>query len=142
MPVFPLVIGGGPCTFNPEPLADFFDLFVIGDGEEVLVSLCHKVIQWKKTGGKDKLALLKTLSTLQGVYVPSFFTVDYDDQGIQQVTPQYPAYQRIKRAILPDLETAAFPRRRWCPLASRFTTACAWRSPGDVPGDAASARPA
>lgn len=106
---FPLVIGGGPCAFNPEPLADFFDAFVIGDGEEVIVDLCRLVTQWKKEGGRDKKALLKSLSGLQGVYVPSFFTVDYDDAGIQQLTPCYPEYQRIKRAILPDINDAPFP---------------------------------
>jgi len=106
---FPLVIGGGPCAFNPEPLAEFFDLFVIGDGEEVIVELSQKVIQWKKEGGRDKTELLKRLATLQGVYVPSFFTVHYDDRGIQQMTPIHGDYQRVKRAILPDISTAPFP---------------------------------
>ncbi len=106
---FPLVIGGGPCAFNPEPLAEFFDLFVIGDGEEIIVELSQMVVQWKKEGGKDKNQLLKRLSTLQGVYVPSFFTVHYDDQGIQQMEPIHSDYRRIKRAILPDISTAPLP---------------------------------
>ncbi len=105
----PLIIGGGPCAFNPEPLADFFDLFVIGDGEEVVVALSRMVIQWKIEGGKDKTTLLKRLSTLPGVYVPSFFKVHYDDRGIQQMEGIYPDHQRIKRAILPDLSTAPLP---------------------------------
>ena len=106
---FPLIIGGGPCAFNPEPLAELFDLFVIGDGEEIIVQLSQLVIQWKKEGGRDKTQLLKRLSTLQGVYVPSFFTVHYDDQGIQQMEPIHPDYQRVKRAILPDISTAPLP---------------------------------
>ena len=105
----PLIIGGGPCAFNPEPLADFFDLFVIGDGEEVIVELAQRVIQWKKEGRTDKTTLLKRLSTLRGVYVPSFFKVHYDDRGIQQMEAVYPEHQRIKRAILPDLSTAPLP---------------------------------
>ncbi|SMC51249.1 radical SAM-linked protein/radical SAM family uncharacterized protein [Desulfocicer vacuolatum DSM 3385] len=106
---FPLIIAGGPCAFNPEPLADFFDLFVIGDGEEVIVELSRTVIQWKQEGGRDKTELLKKLSTLQGIYVPSFFKVHYDEQNIQQMTPEYPDYRRIKRAILPDISTAPLP---------------------------------
>ncbi|GAB6143462.1 TIGR03960 family B12-binding radical SAM protein [Desulfocicer niacini] len=106
---FPLIIGGGPCAFNPEPLADFFDAFIIGDGEEIIVELSRLVIQWKKQRGTDKQELLKKLSTLQGVYVPSFFKVDYDIEGIQQMTPLHADYQQIKRAILPDLANVAFP---------------------------------
>ena len=73
------------------------------------MQLSQLVIQWKKEGGRDKTQLLKRLSTLQGVYVPSFFTVHYDDQGIQQMEPIHPDYQRVKRAILPDISTAPLP---------------------------------
>ncbi|MFA6075059.1 MAG: TIGR03960 family B12-binding radical SAM protein [Negativicutes bacterium] len=68
----PLVVGGGPCVYNPEPVADFFDCFLIGEGEEAVNDICDCVIKWKKSekaGGKT--ALLSSLSKIQGVYVPA-----------------------------------------------------------------------
>ena len=65
---FPLVIAGGPNTFNPAPVADFFDAFVIGDGEEVVIDMCHLALQTKEGGGR-KEDLLKSLNQLEGVYV-------------------------------------------------------------------------
>ena len=70
---FPLIIAGGPSTFNPEPMADFFDAMVIGDGEEVVLEICDLAIQWKEANGR-KEDLLKSLSQLDGVYVPSLHT--------------------------------------------------------------------
>ena len=71
--LFPLIIGGGPCAFNCEPLAELFDAFVIGDGEDVIVQIANKVIQFKKEGDGNKKTLLKLLSKIDGVYIPSFF---------------------------------------------------------------------
>ncbi len=88
---FPLVIAGGPTSFNPLPVADFFDAFVIGDGEEIILELADLVIQWKTSGGK-KDELLKLLSQLEGVYVPSLH------QG-----------ERVRKRILSDLQRASFP---------------------------------
>jgi len=76
----PLIIAGGPCAFNPEPLAQFFDAFVIGDGEEVVVEIVEVYRNWKKAVSK-KLELLKALSTIEGVYVPYFFEVSYHSDG-------------------------------------------------------------
>ena len=67
---FPLIIAGGPTAFNPAPVADFFDAIVIGDGEEVVLEICDLALQWKESKGK-KDDLLKSLSQLDGVYVPS-----------------------------------------------------------------------
>ncbi|MBF0303199.1 MAG: TIGR03960 family B12-binding radical SAM protein, partial [Desulfamplus sp.] len=112
---FPLIIAGGPCTFNPEPLADFFDAFVIGDGEKVILDISNAFIQWKKDGNRDKKNLLKRLSNIQGVYVPSFFKASYNEKGIQQLEllPEWKdaitENKRIKRAILPDIATTPFP---------------------------------
>src|SRR4030067_1086670 len=66
----PLVIAGGPTAFNPAPVADFFDAIVIGDGEEVVLEICDLTLQWRESKGK-KEDLLKSLSQLDGVYVPS-----------------------------------------------------------------------
>ncbi|WP_035235490.1 TIGR03960 family B12-binding radical SAM protein [Desulfobacter vibrioformis] len=106
---FPLIIAGGPCAFNPEPLADFFDAFVIGDGEQVIIQVADTVIAFKKEGDGKKKTLLRMLSRIEGVYVPSFFTVSRDDAGHQILTPHYEDHSRIKRAILPELTFADFP---------------------------------
>ncbi len=106
---FPLIIAGGPCAFNPEPLADFFDAFVIGDGEQVITRVADAVIAFKKQGDGKKKTLLRILSRIEGVYVPSFFTVSRDDAGRQILTPLYEDHSRIKRAILPELTFADFP---------------------------------
>ncbi len=115
--VFPLIIGGGPCAFNPEPLADFFDAFVIGDGEEVVVQISNQVIEFKKHGDGKKKTLLKLLSKIDGVYVPSFFEPAYDSLGIQTVTPIYEDYKKVKRAFLPSLTMDYFPTSPIIPFA-------------------------
>ena len=95
---FPLIIGGGPCAFNPEPLADFFDAFVIGDGEEAILQIANQVIEFKKSGDNNKKSLLRLLSKIPGVYIPSFFTPQWDENGIQTLTPLYEDYTSVKRA--------------------------------------------
>lgn len=88
---FPLIIAGGPTAFNPEPVADFFDAIVIGDGEEAALEICDVAIQWKESHGK-KEDLLKSLSKLKGLYVPSL------SQG-----------HKIQKRIISDLNRAPFP---------------------------------
>lgn len=68
----PFIIAGGPCTCNPEPVADLFDAIVIGDGEDVIVEMSKAWIQWKEGSGKEREALLKRWSQIEGVYIPSF----------------------------------------------------------------------
>ncbi|MBC2704738.1 TIGR03960 family B12-binding radical SAM protein [Desulfobacula sp.] len=114
---FPLIIGGGPCAFNPEPLADFFDAFVIGDGEDVIVQISNQVIEFKKQGDGKKKTLLKLLSKIDGVYVPSFFEPAYDENGIQTLTPIFEDYQKVKRAFLPSLTKDNFPKSPIIPFA-------------------------
>ncbi|WP_321414919.1 TIGR03960 family B12-binding radical SAM protein [uncultured Desulfobacter sp.] len=106
---FPLIIAGGPCAFNPEPLADFFDAFIIGDGEESITQVADTVIRFKKEGDGKKKTLLRMLSQIEGVYVPSFFTVSRDGADHQILTPLYEDHARIKRAIVPELTFADFP---------------------------------
>lgn len=106
---FPLIIAGGPCAFNPEPLADFFDAFIIGDGEESITQVADTVIRFKKEGDGNKKTLLRMLSQIEGVYVPSFFSVSRDGAGHQILTPLYEDHARIKRAIVPELTFADFP---------------------------------
>ncbi|MBJ6726064.1 TIGR03960 family B12-binding radical SAM protein [Geomesophilobacter sediminis] len=106
---YPLVIGGGPCAFNPEPLADFFDLFLIGDGEEAIVEIAEAVRDAKREGlGKD--LLLERLSRIEGVYVPSFFEVRYHEDGrIEEIKPLKEGHAKVRRRFVADLETAPYP---------------------------------
>ena len=105
----PLVIGGGPCTCNPEPVADFFDAIVVGDGENIIMQMAEAWISWKKDPAADRLSLLKNWSQIEGVYVPSFFEPGYDNNGFQTVVPRMPDYTQVSRAIVGDLDQIPFP---------------------------------
>ncbi|HYS11398.1 MAG TPA: TIGR03960 family B12-binding radical SAM protein [Myxococcales bacterium] len=99
----PLVLGGGPCTYNPEPVADFFDAFVIGEGEEVVHEISDAVAAWKESGA-PRDHLLWVLAEIPGVYVPSLFRVHYAaDKTIACYEPLKPGYQSIVRRVIPDL---------------------------------------
>ena len=76
----PIVIGGGPCTYNPEPLADFFDLFYIGEGETVYYELMDQYKVWKASG-KSRREFLEMAAEIPGIYVPMFYDVTYNDDG-------------------------------------------------------------
>ena len=106
---YPLIIAGGPCSYNPEPLADFVDVFVIGDGETALPQLIDLYKTWKEAQA-GKQDLLKALCRLPGVYVPAFYTVQADQRGrIQAIAPTIPeAPAAIQRAIEPDLNTTTY----------------------------------
>lgn len=105
----PLVIGGGPCACNPEPLADFFDAFLLGDGEEAVVEIATAYRDWRRAG-EPRGRLLERLARIDGVYVPSFFAITYDDVGrIAGVTPLRPGYERVRRRFVADLNAAPYP---------------------------------
>jgi radical SAM family uncharacterized protein/radical SAM-linked protein len=113
---FPLVIGGGPCTLNPEPLADFFDLFVLGDGEEAALEICREIIASREQG-EEKEDLLERMARVQGVYVPSFFRPEYGTDGrIRETALLKNDLPPVTRRILPDLEAGAFPSRPILPF--------------------------
>ena len=101
---WPLVIGGGVGAVNAEPLADFFDAFAIGDGEEVILEILNACAQAKKSGA-GKPELLRALAGIPGVYVPGLYQVMYRDDGtVAAVTPAAPeASPRIVRRIVPQL---------------------------------------
>lgn len=114
--VHPLIIAGGPCTCNPEPIAEFFDAIVVGDGENVVLEMAGAWLHWKEEGRADKEALLKKWSQIEGVYVPSFFKFRTDEHGIQTVTPRYLNYTNVRRAIVPDLDNIPFPEKPIVPF--------------------------
>jgi radical SAM family uncharacterized protein len=100
----PLVIAGGSAAFNPEPMADFIDLFVLGEGEEVVLELVEQLRRWKREGGR-KEELLRQLATIPGIYVPRLYQVSYDSEGlVEAITPLAPqASLRIQRRIVDPL---------------------------------------
>jgi radical SAM family uncharacterized protein len=122
----PLIIAGGPACFNPEPVASLFDAIVIGDGEEPALSICKTVQQWKAEGGNSKFWLLKELAEIKGIYIPSFFSVHYDDKGIiQRIESLKEGSAGVEKAIVPDLNSHPFPSQQIIPFAKlvhdRFT---------------------
>jgi radical SAM superfamily enzyme YgiQ (UPF0313 family) len=105
----PLVIAGGSCALNPEPMTDFIDLFVIGDGEEVLLELLDSFRNWQRPGkGTPKTELLRQLATIPGIYVPSLYQVEYQADGrLKSITPTVPeARPIIQRRIVAKLPPA------------------------------------
>ncbi len=105
----PLVIAGGPCTCNPEPVADFFDAMVIGDGENVIMEMSRLWLDWQEAGKREKKVLLKRWSEIEGVYVPEFFSPRLNTAGFQILVPEFPHYRTVKRALVTDLDGAPFP---------------------------------
>jgi len=112
----PLIIAGGPCTCNPEPMADFFDAMVVGDGEEVIMQMAAAWMGWKKDEPADKASLLKRWSQIDGVYIPSFFKPRFDDRGLQTLAPRFSDYTRVERAIVSDLDQMPFPEQPVVPF--------------------------
>lgn len=108
----PLVIGGGPCSYNPEPVADFFDLFNIGEGEEMLPEIVRLYIKMKEDGSYTKAGFLREAArSIEGVYVPSLYDVSYNEDGtVKSYTPKYPDVPaRVRKRIVKDLDTMYFP---------------------------------
>lgn len=105
----PLVVAGGPCVCNPEPLADFFDLFILGEGEEVNLELMDLYNQNKKKGS-TRQEFLKDAAQIKGIYVPSLYNVQYnDDNTIKSVTPIGNAPAVIKKRIIKDFDKVYYP---------------------------------
>ncbi len=113
----PIVIGGGPCTYNPEPLADFFDLFYIGEGETQYSSLFETYKNVRQQGGARE-DFLRAASKIPGIYVPSLYEVSYWEDGrIQAFTPKYsdvPA--TVQKEIQIDLTQSVYPRKPLVPF--------------------------
>ncbi len=108
---YPLIIAGGPAAFNPEPVAEIFDLFLIGDGEEAFLEIIEKYLSHKK-GLKEKAALLKEMAQIKGVYVPSLYS-SYLPKGsdLLAVKPEADAPSSILKRVLYPFHKAPFPER-------------------------------
>lgn len=106
----PIVIAGGPCACNPEPMVDFIDIFLPGEGEEVTNELIDLLIEHKEKGS-TRLEFLREAAKIQGVYVPEFYTVDYNEDGtIKNVQNHETAPQRVTKRIISDLDNAHYPK--------------------------------
>jgi radical SAM family uncharacterized protein len=113
----PVVLAGGHCTYNPEPLAEYVDAFVIGDGEEVVGEISEVVGEWKRGGRTDREGLLHDLATIDGVYVPSMYEVEYEDQALRAVTPRYADVpERVDKRTVADLGDWPYPKSQLVPL--------------------------
>ena len=113
----PFVIGGGPCTYNPEPIADFFDLFYIGEGETQYRELIACFKEWKKSGN-DRLEFLKKASQIPGIYVPLLYDVAYNEDGtIASFLPNVPeAPLTILKEVVMDLSDTYYPMKPVVPF--------------------------
>ena len=120
----PLVIGGGPCTCNPEPVADFFDAIVVGDGEAVILHMTETWKAWRQSQLASKTDLLQRWSQIKGVYIPSFFDVAADADGDsiigqqpgQKLIPKVSSHLTVERAVVADLNDAPFPSQPIIPF--------------------------
>lgn len=114
--LFNIVVAGGPCACNPEPLADFFDIFFLGDGEEVDLEVMELYRQCKKDGA-DKQEFLRKAAQIEGVYVPSLYDVEYNHDGtIKCYTPKGGAPAIVRKRVVNDMDTAYFPDKFPVPL--------------------------
>ncbi len=113
----PIVIGGGPCTYNPEPLADFFDIFYIGEGETEFYNLMDKYKKWKASG-KSRKEFLEMAAEIPGLYVPAFYDVTYKEDGtIESFTPNNEhAKPVIEKQIVMNVSDTYYPEKPVVPF--------------------------
>ncbi len=112
---YPLVIGGGSCGLNPEPVAAFFDAIVLGDGEEIIVELGECLLAAKQQG-VDKNTILNRMARISGVYIPSLFTPGYRDGKFVGMQSHKRGYERVRRRVLPRLPEPSVLSRPLVPI--------------------------
>jgi len=107
----PLVVAGGPCTYNPEPLADFVDIFNIGEGEEQILELCD-LYKKCKAEGKSKKEFLREAVNIKGLYIPSLYDVAYNDDGtVSGITANDGAPEVVVKRIIEDFDSVYVPKK-------------------------------
>lgn len=114
----PIVVAGGPCACNPEPLADFFDLFILGEGEEVNLELMDLYAEMKKKGA-SKEEFLKAAARIEGIYVPSLYEVSYHENGtIQECRPVEDGMaKKVKKRVIRDFDQVFYPEQFVVPFS-------------------------
>lgn len=115
----PIVVGGGPCVCNPEPVADFFDLFIIGEGEEVNLELME-LYERMKPQSPTKDEFLREAAKIEGIYVPAFYDVSYNEDGtVREIAPNVPeAPARVKKRVIRDFDKVYYPDSFVVPFTS------------------------
>ena len=138
----PLVVAGGHCAFNPEPLADFVDAFVLGDGEEAVGDLTEVIGSWRAAGGATAHDLLRALASVPGVYVPSCYEPQLRGGRLTGVTPRgaRASPPASRSGPSPTWGSGPTPSSSWSRSSRWSTTASTSRSSGDARGGVASAR--
>ncbi len=107
----PLVVAGGPCACNPEPLAEFIDLFFIGEGEEVDLELIDLYKEFKKKGA-SKEEFLREAAKIEGIYVPSLYKDEYTNEGVlKSLTPEEGIAPTVKKRIIKDMDKSYYPEK-------------------------------
>ncbi len=106
----PLILGGGSAMANPEPVADFYDAIIFGDGEEAILEVAEVVRDWKAARGTRE-ELLSALSRISGIYVPAYFRPVYEKGRLRAVEPLKPGYEKVRRRVVPDLDAVPYPFR-------------------------------
>lgn len=109
----PIIIAGGPCVYNPEPVADFFDLINIGEGEEVLLEISELYMKMRENGSYTRMGFLREAAKIEGVYIPAFYEVLYNTDGtIKEYKPIYPDVpKKIRKRIIADLDKVSYPEK-------------------------------
>jgi radical SAM family uncharacterized protein len=116
-PEHAIVVAGGHCAYNPEPLADFVDAFVIGDGEEVSGEITEVVAAWKRSGRTSREGVLRELATIEGVYVPSMYDVEYDGPAVRAITPRFAGVPTaVDKRTVADLGEWPYPKQQLVPI--------------------------
>ena len=115
---WPLIVAGGPCACNSEPIADFFDVVQLGEGENQLPGICAEIEKAKKEGGVSKKELLLRIARIPGVYIPAFYDIEYYDDGrVKSITPNEPGIPAvITKAIIKNLNDFAPPTNFVVPM--------------------------
>ncbi len=108
---WPIICGGGPCAYNAEPIAEIFDFFILGEGEDAILETADKYLEWKKSGKKNKQEFLESIAKIDGVYVPSFYDVEYNsDDTVKSITPNNSiAKPVITKRIMTDFDKTPAP---------------------------------
>ena len=124
---WPLIVAGGPCACNSEPIADFFDVIQLGEGENQLPSICAEIERAKKEGGVSKKELLRRIAKIPGVYIPAFYDVTYFEDGrVKAITPNEPGIPAVitkaSEQVFSISSQVTFllmtSRRRWVPASA------------------------
>lgn len=113
----PIVIGGGPCTYNPEPLSEFFDIFYMGEGETVYDELLDSYKEWKASG-KSRREFLERAAQIEGLYVPQFYDVTYNEDGTLKsfVPNNASAPATVKKQVVMDVTDCPYPMKPVVPF--------------------------